>query len=86
MQGQGGPLGNGPDDKGPDGQGFDGREGVRGEMRGFPGEGELQGGERMGSTLKREPDEQTRDEDAARLAREAAEDEEFDAAVAASRA
>lgn len=83
MQGQGGPLGNGPDDKGPDGRGFDGREGVRGEMRGFPGEGELRGGEGMGSALKREPDEQTRDEEAARLAREAAEDEEFDAAVKA---
>lgn len=83
MQGQGGPLGNGPDDKGPDGRGFDGREGARGEMRGFPGEGELQDGEGMSSALKREPDEQTRDEEAARLAREAAEDEEFDAAVKA---
>ena len=89
MQGQGGPRGSGPDDNGPDGEGFDGREGVRGETRGFPAE--LQGGGGMSSASERERDEEARDEEArdeeaARLAREAAEDEEFDAAVTASRA
>ena len=86
MQGQGGPRGSGPDDNGPDGQGFDGREGVRGETRGLPGE--LQGGGGMSSASERERGEEARDEEApdeeaARLAREAAEDEEFDAAVKA---
>ena len=86
MQGQGGPCESGPDDNGPDGEGFDGREGVRGETRGFPAE--LQGGGGMSSALERERDEEARDEEApdeeaARLAREAAEDEEFDAAVKA---
>ena len=86
MQGQGGPRGSGPDDNGPDGQGFDGRKGVRGETRGFPAE--LQGGGGMSSASERERDEEARDEEApdeeaARLAREAAEDEEFDAAVKA---
>lgn len=86
MQGQGGPRGSGPDDNGPDGEGFDGREGVRGETRGFPAE--LQGGGGMSSASERERDEEARDEEAqdeeaARLAREAAEDEEFDAAVKA---
>ena len=91
MQGQGGPRESGSDDNGPDGEGFDGREGVRGETRGFPAE--LQGGGGMSSASERErdeeardeeaPDEEARDEEAARLAREAAEDEEFDAAVKA---
>ena len=81
MQGQGGPRESGPDDNGPDGEGFDGREGVRGETRGFPAE--LQGGGGMSSASERERDEEARDEEAARLAREAAEDEEFDAAVKA---
>lgn len=86
MQGQSGPRGSGPDDNGPDGEGFDGREGVRGETRGFPAE--LQGGGGMSSASERERDEEARDEEAqdeeaARLAREAAEDEEFDAAVKA---
>ena len=86
MQGQGGPRESGPDDNGPDGEGFDGREGVRGETRGFPGE--LEGGGGMSSASERERGEEARDEEApdeeaARLAREAAEDEEFDAAVKA---
>ena len=78
MRDQGGPRGSGPDDNGPDG-----KESLRGETRGFPGEGELRGGKGMGSATERERDEEARDEEAARLAREAAEDEEFDAAVKA---
>ena len=75
MRDQGGPRGSGPDDNGPDG-----KESLRGETRGFPGEGELRGGKGMGSATERERDEEARDEEAARLARE---DEEFDAAVKA---